>query len=151
MHLGGPGGTGKSRVIHALTDFFKRKSQSRRLRLAAFTGVAAKNIGGTTLHTALCMSITKKKSEGNKTRTDLVAMWDGVDYLFVDKVSTLGYGFRRDFLDKNIHIIEQLMYLGASIGSHSIPLSITPPHSVPLQCLSTYKWNEMEQDGGQWV
>lgn len=90
MYLGGPGGTGKSRVIHALTDFFKRKNQSRRLRLAAFTGVAAKNIGGTTLHTALCMSITSKKSDSNKIRADLVAMWNGVNYLFVDEVSTIG-------------------------------------------------------------
>ena len=60
MYLDGPGGTGKSRVIHALTDLFRRRNQSRRLRLAAFTGVAAKNIGGTTLHTALCLSLTKK-------------------------------------------------------------------------------------------
>ena len=96
MYLGGPGGTGKSRVIHALTDFFNRKNQSRRLRLAAFTGVAAKNIGGTTLHAALCMSIAKKKSDGNKTRADLVAMWSGVDYLFVDEVSTIGCGLLVD-------------------------------------------------------
>ena len=90
MYLGGPGGTGKSRVIHALTDFFKRKNQSRRLRLAAFTGVAAKNIGGTTLHTALSLSLSKKKSDANKTRAALVAMWNGVDYLLVDEVSTIG-------------------------------------------------------------
>ena len=90
MYLGGPGGTGKSRVIQALTDFFNRKGQSRRLRLAAFTGVAAKNIGGTTLHTALCMGLNNKKSEGNKTRADLIAMWDGVDHMLVDEVSTVG-------------------------------------------------------------
>ncbi|OSC97382.1 hypothetical protein PYCCODRAFT_1338477, partial [Trametes coccinea BRFM310] len=53
MFLGGVGGTGKSRVIKALTSFFAARNQSRRLRLAAYTGVAARNIGGTTLHTAL--------------------------------------------------------------------------------------------------
>ena len=90
MYIGGPGGTGKSRIIHALTDFFNRKQQSRRLRLALFTGVAAKNIGGTTLHTALCMNPASRKSAGSKTRADLVAMWDGVDYLFVDEVSMIG-------------------------------------------------------------
>ena len=90
MYLGGPGGTGKSRVIQALTDFFKRKNQSRRLRLAAFAGVAAKNIGGTTLHTALSINQNSKKSDGNKTRTELVAMWDGVNYLVIDEVSTVG-------------------------------------------------------------
>ena len=96
MYLGGPGGTGKSRVIHALTDFFKCKSQSRRLRLAAFTGVAAKNISGTTLHTALSMNLTKNKSDANKTHAALVAMWNGVDYLFVDEVSTIGCSLLAD-------------------------------------------------------
>ncbi|KDQ54424.1 hypothetical protein JAAARDRAFT_90231, partial [Jaapia argillacea MUCL 33604] len=50
MYLGGPGGTGKSRVINALKDFFVQRNQSRRLRLASYTGVAARNIGGMTLH-----------------------------------------------------------------------------------------------------
>ena len=96
MYLGGPGGTGKSRVIQALTDFFKRKDQSRRLRLAAFTGVAAKNIGGTTLHTALSLSIAKRKSNNNNTCAGLFAMWEGVDYLFIDEVSTIGCGLLVD-------------------------------------------------------
>ncbi|KAJ6579458.1 hypothetical protein B0H10DRAFT_1835462, partial [Mycena sp. CBHHK59/15] len=51
-----PGGTGKSQVIKALRDFFELRGQSRRLRLAAFTGVAARNIKGMTLHAALCLS-----------------------------------------------------------------------------------------------
>jgi len=90
MYIGGAGGTGKSRVICALTDFFKRTGQSRRLRLASFTGAAAKNIGGTTLHSALCMSPASNKSAGTKTRADLIAMWDGVDHLLIDEVSMIG-------------------------------------------------------------
>jgi hypothetical protein len=50
MYLGGPGGTGKSRVINALRDFFGSRNETRRFRLAAYTGVAARNIGGATLH-----------------------------------------------------------------------------------------------------
>ncbi|KAI1781880.1 hypothetical protein LXA43DRAFT_838977, partial [Ganoderma leucocontextum] len=53
MYLGGVGGTGKSRVIHALTDFFRKRNEGRRLRLASYTGIAALNIGGVTLHAAL--------------------------------------------------------------------------------------------------
>ncbi|KAI9067029.1 hypothetical protein FKP32DRAFT_1527872, partial [Trametes sanguinea] len=60
MFLGGVGGTGKSRVIQALTAFFAARNQSRRLRLAAYTGIAAKNISGTTLHTALCLEQRKQ-------------------------------------------------------------------------------------------
>ncbi len=49
MFLNGPGGTGKSRVISALHDFFERRNQGRRFRLASYTGVAARNISGMTL------------------------------------------------------------------------------------------------------
>ncbi|EIW62578.1 uncharacterized protein TRAVEDRAFT_99443, partial [Trametes versicolor FP-101664 SS1] len=55
MFMGGVGGTGKSRVIQALTSFFAERNQARRLRLASFTGVAARNIAGTTLHAALSL------------------------------------------------------------------------------------------------
>ncbi|KAH9852989.1 hypothetical protein C2E23DRAFT_729617, partial [Lenzites betulinus] len=55
MYLGGFGGTGKSRVIQALTSYFKAKKQSRRLRLASYTGIAAKHISGVTLHAALAL------------------------------------------------------------------------------------------------
>ena len=92
LYLGGPGGTGKSRVIAALTDYFAECGETRRLRLAAFTGIAAKNINGTTLHTALGLNQDQKnRNRGNaKTRADLIAMWSGVDYLFVDEVSMIG-------------------------------------------------------------
>ncbi|KAG1808509.1 hypothetical protein EV424DRAFT_1269690, partial [Suillus variegatus] len=53
MFLGGPGGTGKSRVIAAITEFFNRRGQDKRLRLTSFMGVAARNIAGMTLHSAL--------------------------------------------------------------------------------------------------
>ncbi|OSD06275.1 hypothetical protein PYCCODRAFT_1344614, partial [Trametes coccinea BRFM310] len=61
MFLGGVGGTGKSCVIQALTAFFAVRNQSCRLRLASFTGVAACNIGGTTLHCAL--GLDQQKSD----------------------------------------------------------------------------------------
>ena len=34
MYLGGPGGTGKSRVISALKEFFDQQNQSRRFHLS---------------------------------------------------------------------------------------------------------------------
>jgi hypothetical protein len=91
LYLGGPGGTGKSRVITALTHYFNICGETRRLRLASFTGIAAKNINGTTLHTALALNQGQKghKVKG-KTKADLIAMWLGVDYLFIDEVSMIG-------------------------------------------------------------
>ena len=90
MFLGGAGGTGKSRVINALKEFFDRRHQSRRFRLSSYTGVAARNISGMTLHAALCLNQRNTKGSKDKTHRDLIAMWDGVDYLFVDEVSMLG-------------------------------------------------------------
>jgi hypothetical protein len=95
MFLSGPGGTGKSRVIDAITDFFKRRKESRRIRLTSFTGIAARNIKGMTLHAALCMSQKSnskrsKKNTQSTTNRDLISMWDGVDYLFIDEVSMVG-------------------------------------------------------------
>jgi hypothetical protein len=92
MYLGGPGGTGKSRVINALTDYFAERGETRRLRLTSFTGIAAKNINGVTLHTSLALNQGRKDRNKEKARTkaDLIAMWVGVDYLFIDEVSMIG-------------------------------------------------------------
>jgi hypothetical protein len=92
MYLGGPGGTGKSRVVNALRDFFNLRRQPRRFRLAAYTGVAARNIGGATLHSLLQMSEVGRQASA-KGKRDLAAMWDGVDYLFIDEVSMIGCEF----------------------------------------------------------
>ena len=89
MYLGGPGGTGKSRVVNALRDFFQARNQTRRFRLAAYTGVAARNIGGATLHSLLQLNESGKELSA-KARRDLASLWEGVDYLFIDELSMLG-------------------------------------------------------------
>ncbi|KAK0452806.1 uncharacterized protein EV420DRAFT_1219476, partial [Desarmillaria tabescens] len=55
MFLAGAGGTGKSCIIHVLRFFFSARRQTRHFRLASFTGVAAKNISGVTLHSLLML------------------------------------------------------------------------------------------------
>jgi hypothetical protein len=81
MFLAGPSGAGGSRVLDSLRDFFQKRGQSRRFRLAAYTGVAARNIQGMTLHAALCLKQRGNGSAQAKTRRDLTAMWEGIDYL----------------------------------------------------------------------
>ncbi|KAI0349329.1 hypothetical protein OH77DRAFT_1381547, partial [Trametes cingulata] len=91
MFMGGCGGTGKSRVINALTDFFGMRGQSRRLRLASYTGIAARNISGVTLHTALSFDVKSNgKNSSVKKKGDLTAMWEGVDDLLIDEISMVG-------------------------------------------------------------
>ena len=63
--LSGARGTGKSRVINAVSDFFAMKGQHRRFHLASFTGVAAKNIGGMTLHAAMSFRKHARQSSTN--------------------------------------------------------------------------------------
>lgn len=90
LYLGGAGGTGKSQVIRAVSAFFQRRNEARRFRVAAYTGVAARNIGGMTLHSSLSLNQRKKCKGESRTRRDLAAMWDGVDYLFIDEISMIG-------------------------------------------------------------
>ena len=88
MFVAGPGGTGKSWIIDALRTFFRVQNQSHRLRVAAYTGVASKNIHGMTLHSALCLNKHNKRSA--KAKADLIAMWRKVNYLIIDEVSMVG-------------------------------------------------------------
>ena len=90
MYVGGEAGTGKSRLIHAVTEFFMRSGMARRLRLTSYMGVAARNIKGMTLHAALQLSQRKRSA---KTTNDLIAMWQGVEYLFIDEVLMIGCAF----------------------------------------------------------
>ncbi len=86
MYLGGMGGTGKTRVIRALSTFFEERKEGYRFALTAPTGSAASIIGGTTYHSLLGIpknglgvgSLAKVK--------DRLAL---VDLLFLDEVSML--------------------------------------------------------------
>ena len=53
LYLGGCGGTGKSQVIQAVVDFARRWNVENTVVISAISGVAAVNIGGCTLHSAL--------------------------------------------------------------------------------------------------
>ena len=59
MYLAGPAGTGKSRVFNALKTYFEAKGEAHRFRVCSYMGVATQNVGGMTLHAALCFSHTK--------------------------------------------------------------------------------------------
>ena len=90
MYIGGSGGTGKSRVIQAIQEFFKRTGQPRRFRVCSFMGVAARNVSGSTLHSALNLNERKGTKFSAKSRRDLITKWEGVDFLLVDEVSVIG-------------------------------------------------------------
>jgi len=90
MYLGGAGGTGKSRIISVLREFFVSQRQEQRFQIVSYTGIAAKIINGMTIHSALGLNQRKKGNAQSKTNSDLRSMWEGVDYLFIDEISMIG-------------------------------------------------------------
>jgi hypothetical protein len=56
-------------------------------------GIAARHINGMTLHSLLCLNAKKNNKSNTKSHRDLMAMWEGVDYLFIDEVSMISCQF----------------------------------------------------------
>ncbi|KAI0076307.1 hypothetical protein K474DRAFT_1555662, partial [Panus rudis PR-1116 ss-1] len=50
MQIQGEGGTGKSKVIQTITQFFHQRGVGRMLLKSAYTGIAASLIEGKTTH-----------------------------------------------------------------------------------------------------
>ena len=90
MIITGTARTGKSHIIHAAHDFLARRNESYQFCLCLFTGIAAQNIDGITLHSALSLSVFRGHTLLSKTCENLVKMWANVDFLFVDEYSMIG-------------------------------------------------------------
>ncbi|KAF8546299.1 hypothetical protein OG21DRAFT_1379075, partial [Imleria badia] len=54
--VNGEGGTGKSKLIEAVTDYFRARGAERLLIKMAYTGIAASHIQGLTCHAAAMIS-----------------------------------------------------------------------------------------------
>ena len=90
MYLGGMGGTGKSRVIQALSQFFKDRGESHRFLILAPTGSAAALLNGSTYHSILGINDRSKYQRNNsKESAQVRSRLEGVDYIFLDEVSML--------------------------------------------------------------
>ncbi|KAJ7879423.1 hypothetical protein B0H13DRAFT_1551706, partial [Mycena leptocephala] len=90
MHIGGPGGTGKSRVIDALKDFLEARDEKRSFRRSSYTGVAARNISRMTPRAALGLRQKSESQKMGKALRDIMTIWEGVDYLFIGEISMVG-------------------------------------------------------------
>ncbi|KAF9782849.1 hypothetical protein BJ322DRAFT_1008807, partial [Thelephora terrestris] len=107
MLMTGPGGTGKTHAVRALQKLMALHNLQHLIRFLGPTGSSAKQIGGTTIHKGLGLSIAlKSKGRGNrkpgesnedysatinvKNRTLIREEWRDVWFLFIDEVSLLG-------------------------------------------------------------
>jgi hypothetical protein len=88
-HITGPGRTGKSHVVCAIVEFFKRCGTFEQLMLSASTGCAAILIDSYTLH-----ALTFLGPRHSYTRPELLErMWKYVKYLVIDEVSMISAHF----------------------------------------------------------
>ncbi|KDR76762.1 hypothetical protein GALMADRAFT_67297, partial [Galerina marginata CBS 339.88] len=85
MYLGGMGGTGKSRVIEALSKFFLIRKEAHRFVIVAPTGTAAALLGGSTYHSMFGVYDFINATGLSKIQDRL----SGVEYVFFDEVSML--------------------------------------------------------------
>lgn len=88
-HVSGPGGTGKSHVVRAIVELFKRCGASEKLMMSASTGCAAILIDGYTLHALTFLGPYKTKTNQEL----LERLWKDVKYLVVDEVSMISAHF----------------------------------------------------------
>ena len=87
MYLGGMGGTGKSRVLEALSDFFLLRKEAHRITIVAPTGSAAALLGGSTYHSMF--GINDFNSKHPSQQSQVITNLAGVEYVFFDEVSML--------------------------------------------------------------
>ena len=83
----GEGGTGKSHIIHAITQFFKRNCAREMLAIGAYTGIAVSLISGKTLHVLFDLTPNRMGIPSATKIHKLASLWEGKKYLIIDKFS----------------------------------------------------------------
>jgi hypothetical protein len=95
MYLGGMGGTGKSQVIKALIELFKKRGEAHRFVVLAPSGTAAALLNGATYHSFLGINTRGKDEDGAIRTSEAASINDtrerlkGVEYIFIDEVSMI--------------------------------------------------------------
>lgn len=90
--LRGPGGTGKTAVINAITDAFRDSGMQAKLAKTATSGVAATLISGKTLHTWAGIPIMVPRKDNWLQASPVIAQrrimhLKDVEYLIIDEIS----------------------------------------------------------------
>lgn len=92
MFITGPAGTGKSALVKNIVQVLEDRGS--RVAITASTGIAACNIGGTTLHRfigcGLAIGSPRKLAASIRSRDHLLEKWLAVDTLIIDEISMIG-------------------------------------------------------------
>ncbi|EAU84997.2 hypothetical protein CC1G_04093 [Coprinopsis cinerea okayama7 len=89
MYIGGMGGTGKSRVLKGIIDFFKGRKEEYRIVVLAPTGNAASLIDGSTYHSYLKIFPGEREQDIPKRVDELRTQLECVNYIFMDEISMM--------------------------------------------------------------
>ncbi|KAF8713067.1 hypothetical protein AX14_012989 [Amanita brunnescens Koide BX004] len=89
MYIGGMGGTGKSQVLKAVSDFSERRNEAYRFIIVAPTGTAAALLSGSTYHSVFGINDMSSEAQATKALMQVRTRLLGVDYIFLDEVSML--------------------------------------------------------------
>ena len=90
QYIGGEGGTGKSRVIHAIKDMFRLKDGLHTLLLTGASGNAAALIGGVTLHSAANIVFEGRAATAKNVSEEEKLRWKNMIMLIIDEISQVG-------------------------------------------------------------
>ena len=94
MCVPGCGGTGKSQLIRAITEYFQLTNRRKMLRKLAPISIAAAEIDGLTIHSFLGESRNNSKKKPTRTfrpgDAKLENEWRHVKYLIIDEMSMVG-------------------------------------------------------------
>ncbi|XP_044718018.1 PIF1-like helicase domain-containing protein [Hirsutella rhossiliensis] len=91
QYTGGPGGTGKSRIIDALKGVFAARNQPHLLQITGTSGSSAAHIGGTTIHSACGLDSHRDPNKPPPPFSEAKKwIWKQKLVLVIDEVSMLG-------------------------------------------------------------
>ena len=100
VFITGSAGTGKSFCIERIADFLEENN--KRFTVAATTGCAAVQIGGTTLHSWAGIGLGSKNTRSNIRKIierGKLDMWRSIDTLIIDEVSMLDFEYFKHLMN----------------------------------------------------
>lgn len=134
--LTGAAGTGKSYLIHRIVDALRTKGL--RVQKLAFTGTAAKLIGGRTIHSYLGIGLAKQPAEDLFMKTlrvnpKIITQLRSVNWLIIDEISMIS----SDFFEKiNLY----LRFIRSPELIHHGGDKWRLPHKPLMQSLEPQRW-----------
>ena len=141
LYLPGAGGTGKSRVIQAITEYFQRTGQRATLLILAPTGIAAANISGSTIHSVCGFGFNDREdgkrmdSPTGKALHNLQERWAKIEYVIIDEVSMIGQTLLARFhasVQKAKAVDSDAPFAGLNVLFSGDFMQLSPVQDIPL-------------------